>query len=105
MTIEQVIDRRRALTLTVATGVPRGVIARSLMIGTAIPILVGVLLAALVGTGLSAFLLTLIDETWRPDWALLGLFAAGAVLTVAVTTLTVSPLVARLTRLDEIRTG
>ena len=39
MTIEQLVDRRRALTLTVASGVPRGVIARSLMIGAGIPIL------------------------------------------------------------------
>ena len=105
MTIEQVVDRRRALTLNIAGGVPRGVIARSLMIGMGIPILAGVLLAAAVGTGLSAFLLTLIDETWRPDWALLGLYAAGTVLIVAVTTLAVVPLVARLTRLDAIRTG
>ena len=52
MTIEQLVDRRRALTLTVASGVPRGVIARSLMIGAGIPILVGVLLAVAVGTGL-----------------------------------------------------
>ena len=75
------------------------------MIGAGIPILVGVLLAAIVGTGLSAFLLTLIGESWQPDWAALGLYAAGTVLTVAVTTLAVLPLVARLTRLDAIRTG
>ena len=75
------------------------------MIGAGIPILVGVLLAAVVGTGLSAFLLTLIGESWQPDWAALGLYAAATVLTVAVTTLAVLPLVGRLTRLDAIRTG
>ena len=80
-------------------------IARSLIIGSGIPILVGVLLAAVVGTGLSAFLLTLLGKpgnrngspsvcTRQPPcspsssapWALL-------------------PLVSRLTRLDAIRTG
>ncbi len=105
MTIDQLVDRRRALTLTVASGVPRGVIARSLIIGAGIPILVGVLLAAVVGTGLSAFLLTLLGESWQPDWTGLGLYAAATVLTVAVTTLALLPLVGRLTRLDAIRTG
>ena len=105
MTIEQLVDRRRALTLTVASGVPRGVIARSLMIGAGIPIGIGVLLAVAVGTGLSAFLLTLIGESWRADWALLGTYAAATIGTVVVTTLAVVPLVARFTRLGAIRTG
>ena len=83
----------------------RGVIARSLIIGAAIPILVGVLLAAVIGTGLSAFLLNLLGEAWQPGWAALGLYAAAAVLTVALTTLALLPIVVRLTRLDAIRTG
>ena len=105
MTIEQVIDRRRALTLTIAGGVSRGVIARSLFIGAGIPILVGVLLAAVIGTGLSAFLLTLLGEAWQLDWVALALYAAAAVFTVALTTLALLPVVGRLTRLDAIRTG
>lgn len=105
MTIEQSIDRHRALTLTIAGGVPRGVIARSLMIGGGVPILVGVSPAAAVGSGGFAFLLMLFGASWQRNGALLGLYAAGAVRIVAVPTLAVRSMVARLTRLDAIRTG
>lgn len=70
-----------------------------------IPILVGVLLAAVVDAGLSEFLLTLLGERWQPNWTVLGLSAAVTVLTVAATARLMMPVMAGLTLLDAIRSG
>jgi len=105
MAVEQLTERRRALTLTIAAGVPRSLIARSLIIGAAIPLLVGVVLADIVGCALALFLLELIGQPWGIDVAAVAVYSGVAVLVVMVTTVAVLPVVARLTRPDAIRTG
>ena len=72
MTAEQLMARRRALAYTVATGVPRSVVTRSLMIGATIPAVVGVGLAVVIGGALSAFLLTLTSQAGQFPWALIA---------------------------------
>jgi hypothetical protein len=105
MTIEQLIDRRRALTLSIASGVPRRVIANSLVIGGIVPILVGVALAAFVGSALSAFLFVLVGHAWQANWAMLAASSATAVLLVGLSCVAVLPLLTVLTRPDAVRTG
>jgi hypothetical protein len=105
MTVEQLTEHRRALTLTVAAGVPRSLITRSLIIGAAIPLLAGVALADIVGCALALFLLELIGQPWGIDWAAVATYSGVCVLVVMLTTVAVLPMVARLTRPDGIRTG
>ena len=105
MTIEQLIDRRRALTFSIASGVPRRMIARSLVISGIIPILLGVALAAVVGSVLSAFLFVLVGHGWQADWAMLAASSAAAVVLVGLTCVAVLPLLTVLTRPDAVRTG
>jgi hypothetical protein len=105
MAVEQLTERRRVLTLTVAAGVPRSLITRSLIIGAAIPLLAGVALADIVGCALALFLLELIGQPWGIDWAAVAAYSTVAVLVVMLATLAVLPLVTRLTRPDGIRTG
>jgi hypothetical protein len=105
MAVEQLTERRRVLTLTVAAGVPRSLITRSLIIGAAIPLLAGVALADIVGCALALFLLELIGQPWGIDWAAVAAYSGVSVLVVMLTTVAVLPMVARLTRPDGIRTG
>lgn len=101
---EQLARRRRALTLLVASGVPRSVVGRSIMIAIALPAVIGAALAILVGLGLSAYLqLSMVGAVSIDPLAIL-VFAGtelAAVLSVTAATL---PAVRRLTRLESLRT-
>lgn len=102
--IEQLTERRRALTLTVATGVPRAVLARSLMIGAALPVLVGTVLSVAAGLALAWFLGTLLDEPFEPDVGLILLFSGAAILVILLVTAATLPALRRLTRPESLRT-
>lgn len=102
--IEQLTERRRALTLTVATGVPRAVLARSLMIGAALPVLVGTVLSVAAGLALAWFLGTLLDEPFDPDVGLIVLFSGAAILVILLVTAATLPALRRLTRPESLRT-
>lgn len=102
--IEQLTERRRALTLTVATGVPRAVLARSLMIGAALPVLVGTVLSVAAGLALAWFLGTLLDEPFDPDVGLILLFSGAAILVILLVTSATLPALRRLTRPESLRT-
>ncbi len=105
MSLEQLTARRRSLTLTVAIGVPRRVLAGSLLIGAAIPILLGIVLAVLVGSGLAAYLLVLSEAQVRLDWTTFAGYSSTAFLLVMLATLPGVAAISRLTRLEGIRTG
>ncbi|MGS0686447.1 FtsX-like permease family protein [Nakamurella sp. GG22] len=104
MSIEQLTARRRTLAYTIATGVPRAVITRSLMIGATIPVLVGVGLAVVIGGGLSAFLLTLTQQGGHLPWTSIAAYATAAVSLVVIATLPIALLVPRIVRPEAIRT-
>ncbi len=76
--VEQGQQRRRPLTLAVAAGVPRRVLARSMMIGAVLPIAVGVALAVLSAGLLVALLGPLLGTPVTLDAGVVMLYSAVA---------------------------
>lgn len=101
--LEQMRERRRAIAALSATGVPTRTLAKSILIQTTIPVLAGVVVAAVAGIGLSALVFPLIDEPFTVDWLSVGfLSAAAALLVVGVTGLTL-PSLRSASRLEALR--
>ncbi|EHR59253.1 FtsX-like permease family protein [Saccharomonospora cyanea] len=86
LTSAQVLQRRRALAALRATGVPRGVLGRSLLWQNGIPVVVGVGVASGVGVGAAGLLTRLLDTPFRLDWGALAAYAVTAVVVVGVVT-------------------
>jgi hypothetical protein len=104
LAIEQVTERRRALTLAVASGVPRRVLARAAVLGTLVPAAAAVLLADLIGVGITVALNPLLRADLRLDpLGLLLLSVATMALVVAISAATL-PAMRRLTRAEDLRT-
>ncbi len=103
LSIEQISERRRPLAALSAAGVPIGVLARGSLWQTAIPVVVGVVLAVAAGLGLTAPILRLADRSMIIDVpALLALAGATVAAVLLVTGLTM-PLLRQVTRLDTLR--
>ncbi|MBU4215754.1 MAG: hypothetical protein KJ792_13990 [Actinobacteria bacterium] len=90
-------ERRRPLT---AFGARRRALGFSVLWQVANLVVLGIALAALGGTGVSAALRGDVGATVRVDWRTIGLTAGGAALVVLVVTAASLPLLARLTRAD-----
>ncbi|MGH3762291.1 FtsX-like permease family protein [Actinophytocola sp.] len=104
LALEQIRERRRPLAVLAASGVPRGVLARSLLWQVALPIVLGVLVAVLVGVGLAWLLVRLSSDPLMIDWVGVGLLSAAAtVLALLVTAMTL-PFLRSATRLTSLRT-
>ncbi|GAA2612172.1 MULTISPECIES: ABC transporter permease [Streptomyces] len=102
--LEQLRERRRLLSSLVAFGTRRSTLSLSVLWQTAVPIVLGLVLAAGVGVGLGAVLMGMAAQPVRIDWAsVLGMTAAGAGVVVVVTLLSLPPLL-RLMRPDGLRT-
>ncbi|WP_030764966.1 MULTISPECIES: FtsX-like permease family protein [unclassified Streptomyces] len=102
--LEQLRERRRLLSSLVAFGTKRSTLGLSVLWQTAVPIVLGLVLAAGVGVGLGAVLMGMAAQPVRIDWAsVLGMTAAGAGVVVVVTLLSLPPLL-RLMRPDGLRT-
>ncbi|MEU3406696.1 FtsX-like permease family protein [Streptomyces sp. NPDC006670] len=102
--LEQLRERRRLLSALVAFGTRRSTLGLSVLWQTALPVALGLVLAAGAGIGLGAVLMAMARVPVRVDWtAVLALTGAGAGLVAAVTLLTVAPLL-RLMRPDGLRT-
>lgn len=104
-TIEQLQQRRRPLVLAAAAGVPRGVLARSMLIGAAVPVVAGVLLAVLSAVLLVALLGSTLGAPIAVDWAVVGTYSAVAVGLVTVFAGLSACTLPALTRPSAIRTG
>jgi hypothetical protein len=103
LSIEQISERRRPLAALSAAGVPISVLARGSLWQTAIPVVVGVVLAVAAGLGLTAPILRLADRPMIIDVpALLALAGATVAAVLLVTGLTM-PLLRQVTRLDTLR--
>lgn len=90
---EQLRERRRLLAELMAFGVRRSTIAWSLLWQAAIPVTLGIGLAALVGIGLGAAMLRIADERVAVDLAsILGLAGAGIAAVLLVTLASLPPL-------------
>ncbi len=104
LALEQIRERRRPLAVLAASGVPLGVLARSLLWQVALPIALGVVMAVLTGVGLAALLVRLSGDPMVIDWLGIGvLSAAAAALAVLVTAMTL-PFLRSATRLTSLRT-
>ncbi|MFJ3722478.1 FtsX-like permease family protein [Streptomyces sp. NPDC090045] len=102
--LEQLRERRRLLSSLVAFGTKRSTLSLSVLWQTAVPIVLGLVLAAGAGVGLGAVLMSMAAQPVRIDWAsVLGMTAAGAGVVVVVTLLSLPPLL-RLMRPDGLRT-
>ncbi|MDQ2845623.1 MAG: hypothetical protein M3Y77_04565, partial [Actinomycetota bacterium] len=104
LTIEQLTERRRPLTLAVAVGVPRSVLARSSIYVVLAPAVVAVLLADIVGVVVTltfrAYLREVLNVQPLP---LVGLSLATLAVIALITAATL-PALRRLTRPDALRT-
>ncbi|MGW6573213.1 ABC transporter permease [Streptomyces sp. NPDC054945] len=102
--LEQLRERRRLLSSLVAFGTKRSTLSLSVLWQTAVPIVLGLVLAAGVGVGLGAVLMGMAAQPVRIDWpSVLGMTGVGAGVVVLVTLLSLPPLL-RLMRPDGLRT-
>ncbi|MFH8495445.1 ABC transporter permease [Streptomyces coeruleorubidus] len=102
--LEQLRERRKLLSSLVAFGTRRRTLSLSVLWQTAIPIGLGLLLAATVGMALGAVLLRMVNESVRVDWpSVLSMTGIGAGVVLVVTLLSLPPLL-RMMRPDGLRT-
>ncbi|GHD45556.1 ABC transporter permease [Streptomyces galbus] len=102
--LEQLRERRKLLSSLVAFGTRRRTLSLSVLWQTAIPITLGLLLAMAVGLALGAVLLRMTGTAVTVDWtSVLSMSGAGAGVVLAVTLLSLPPLL-RLMRPDGLRT-
>lgn len=103
-TVEQLRERRRALAALAAYGTPRATMGWSVLWQTAVPVLLGLVLATATGAGLGTLLLRTVDQPASVDWAgVLRLAGAGAAVVLLSTALSL-PALWRLMRSDKLRT-
>ncbi|MEV4756761.1 ABC transporter permease [Micromonospora sp. NPDC049559] len=103
-TLEQLRERRRLLAVLVAFGTRRSTMTWSVLWQTAVPVLLGLVLAIVTGSALGAVLLRLVETPIRLNWtgiATMSGAAAGVVLGVTAFSL---PVLWRLMRPDGLRT-
>ncbi|MFJ4815890.1 ABC transporter permease [Streptomyces sp. NPDC088801] len=102
--LEQLRERRKLLSSLVAFGTRRRTLGLSVLWQTAIPIGLGLLLAATVGMALGAVLLRMTNTSVGVDWpSVLSMTGIGAGVVLVVTLLSLPPLL-KLTRPDGLRT-
>ncbi|MEU0336937.1 FtsX-like permease family protein [Streptomyces sp. NPDC006193] len=102
--LEQLRERRRLLSSLVAFGTRRRTLGLSVLWQTAVPIALGLLLAAAVGLALGTVLLRMTDTPVAVDWAsVLAMTGAGAAVVLTVTLLSLPPLL-RLMRPEGLHT-
>ncbi|GAA4298930.1 ABC transporter permease [Streptomyces venetus] len=102
--LEQLRERRKLLSSLIAFGTRRRTLSMSVLWQTAIPIGLGLLLAATVGMALGAVLLRMTNMSIRVDWpSVLSMTGIGAGVVLVVTLLSLPPLL-KLMRPDGLRT-
>jgi hypothetical protein len=102
-TLEQLRERRRLLASLIAFGTRRSTLGWSVLWQTAIPVLLGLLLAVVIGIGLGALLLALVRTPVAIDWASIGTLSGLSAAVVLLVTGLSLPLLWRLTRADGLR--
>jgi hypothetical protein len=96
--VEQVRERRRPLAALAAAGVSRAMLARSLLWQNAVPLVLAVAVADVLGALLGALVLRLVGEPVHLDGRGIALYSAAAVLAAAVATALTLPAIVRATR-------
>ncbi|WP_240968495.1 ABC transporter permease [Streptomyces sp. HNM0575] len=102
-TLEQLRERKRQLSVLVAFGTKRSTLGVSVLWQTAVPVVLGIVLAVAFGLGLGWVLLQMLGEA-RADWLVfLPAAGAGAGVIVLVTLISL-PFLWRMMRPDGLRT-
>ncbi|MEU9034376.1 FtsX-like permease family protein [Streptomyces sp. NPDC048352] len=102
--LEQLRERRKLLSALVAFGTKRSTLSLSVLWQSALPVGLGLVLAAAVGITLGGVLTRMARVPFRVDWgSVLALTGAGAGVVAAVTLLSL-PALLRLMRPDGLRT-
>lgn len=101
--LEQLRERKRLLSVLVAFGTRRTTLSWSVLWQTAIPVVLGLVVAVAGGLGLGATLTWMIEKSVSDWWLFLPLTGAGAGLILLVTALSL-PSLWRLMRPDGLRT-
>ncbi|MEU4385797.1 FtsX-like permease family protein [Promicromonospora sp. NPDC023805] len=101
--VEQLRERRQLLAVLVAFGTRRRTLGGSVLFQVAIPVLLGLTLAVLTGSGLALALQTAVDAPLTFDWVGVGVTSGAAALVVLLTTAAGLPLLWRLTRPEALR--
>lgn len=104
LALEHIRERRRQLAVLTATGVPRGVLGRSLLWQVALPIGLGVLVALVTGIGLAALVMRLTGEPFAVDWAGVALLSTAAIVLSLLVSAMTMPFLRSATRLTALRT-
>ena len=104
LALEQVRERRRPLAMLAAAGVPRSVLARSLLWQTAVPVVLSVFVAVGTGIGLAALVVRMTAMPLRIEWSTIGIFAGAALLLVFLVTAATLPALRGAMRLSALRT-
>ncbi|WP_308312234.1 FtsX-like permease family protein [Streptomyces sp. ICN903] len=103
-TLEQLRERRKLLSVLVAFGTRRSTLGWSVLWQTALPVALGLFLAAAGGIGLGAVLLKLVSVPVAVHWtSLVAMTGTGAGVVLLVTLLSLPPLW-RMMRPDGLRT-
>ncbi|MTE20801.1 FtsX-like permease family protein [Streptomyces sp. TRM43335] len=103
-TLEQLRERRRLLSVLVAFGTRRSTLAWSVLWQTAVPVVLGLVLAVAGGVGLGAVLLAMTSEPFSIDWTGLAATTGTGAAVIALVTLLSLPPLWRMMRPDGLRT-
>ncbi|RCH67926.1 ABC transporter permease [Streptomyces sp. SDr-06] len=102
--LEQLRERKKLLSALIAFGTRRTTLSWSVLWQTAVPVALGLALAAVVGLGLGSVLLRMVGRSVTVDWVpAVSMVGIGAGVVVLVTALSLPPLW-RLMRPDGLRT-
>ncbi|WP_406293062.1 ABC transporter permease [Embleya sp. NBC_00888] len=103
-TLEQLRERRKLLSVLVAFGTKRTTLSWSILWQTAVPVVLGLVLAVCTGVGLGAVLLKMVGRPVALDWtSMASMTGIGAGVVLLVTALSLPPLW-RMMRPDGLRT-
>ncbi|WP_222106372.1 ABC transporter permease [Catellatospora sichuanensis] len=102
--LEQLRDRRRLLAVLVAFGTRRRTMSWAILWQTAVPVVLGLVLACAAGVGLGAVLLRIIGAPVAIDWAGIGVVSALAGGVILLVTGLSLPVLWRLMRAEGLRT-
>ncbi|MEV0676644.1 FtsX-like permease family protein [Actinosynnema sp. NPDC050436] len=97
LALEQVRERRRPLAVLAASGVPRGALSRSLLWQNAVPLVLALLVAVAIGSGLAVLLLQIVEQPIIIDWAGVAILTATSLALVLVVTALTLPAMRRAT--------
>jgi hypothetical protein len=104
LALEHIRERRRQLAVLAASGVPRGVLGRSLLWQVALPIGLGVLVALVTGIGMAKLVMRLAGEPMDVDWAGIALLSGAAIVLSLLVSAMTMPFLRSATRLTALRT-